>query len=383
MPVTLYWRVDGVPEADYLPFVHLEDKWGHRWSQADAFAYPVAQWSLGEVIVQQVDLPVAAGAPPGDYNVRVGFFSPDSGNRLPVLDENGRYAGDSILIENAPVQVGTPPNPLPQPPIIVGEEVQPGLELLGYQWGNRDLTTGETINVSLWWLATQQQTGLTTRLELYKRDNTGRILGTTKPNHGTYPFESWETPQFLIDNLSMPIPDSVVDGEYRIQLHLFNGGDDSVYKKDLGWITVTQTERMFEIDGMETAVNALFGNEINLLGYNLSPNANGYVLDLIWQAQTTPATDYTVFVHLLNPDGTCCAWQQDTMPRQNTYPTTRWLPNEIVVDSYQIVLPDDAEPGEYQIEVGLYIAENGTRLQVQGANGETSDAIYLEPIVVE
>ena len=383
MPVTLYWRVDGVPEADYLPFVHLEDKWGHRWSQADAFAYPVTQWSPGEIIVQRVDLPVAAGAPPGDYQVRVGFFSPDSGNRLPVVDENGRYAGDSILIENAPVQVGTPPNPLPQPPIIVGEEVQPGLELLGYQWGNTALTTGETIDVALWWLATQQQTGLTTRLELYKRDNTGRILGATKPNHGTYPFESWETPQFLIDNLSMPIPDSVVDGEYRIQLHLFNGSDDSVYKQDLGWITVTQTERMFEIAGMETAVNALFGNEINLLGYNLSPNADGYVLDLIWQAQTTPATDYTVFVHLLNPDGTCCAWQQDTMPRQNTYPTTRWLPNEIVVDSYQIVLPDDAEPGAYQIEVGLYIAENGTRLQVQGADGKTSDAVYLEPIVVE
>jgi hypothetical protein len=68
---------------------------------------------------------------------------------------------------------------------------------------------------------------------------------------------------------------------------------------------------------------------------------------------------------------------------QNTYPTTRWLPTEIVVDSYQLTMPEDAEPGEYQIEVGLYIAENGTRLQVQGADGETSDAIYLEPIVVE
>ena len=146
---------------------------------------------------------------------------------------------------------------------------------------------------------------------------------------------------------------------------------------------MTQTERMFEIAGMETAVNALFGNEINLLGYNLSPNADGYVLDLIWQAQTTPATDYTVFVHVLHPDGTCCAWQQDTMPMQNSYPTTRWLPNEIVVDSYQITLPEDAAPGEYQIEVGLYIAENGTRLQVQEADGETSDAIYLEPIVLE
>lgn len=388
MPVTLYWRVDGLPDGEYLPFLHLEDKWGHRWSQADAFAYPAAQWTPGELIVQRVGLPVAAGAPPGAYQIRVGFFNPDSGNRLPVLDGNGRYAGDSILIENAPVQVGLPPNPLPQPPNLVGEAVRPGLELLGYQWGSKELTTGETIDVALWWLATKQQTRLTTRLELYKRDNTGRILGTTKPNHGTYPFESWETPQFLIDNLSLPIPDSVTDGEYRLQLHLLDGNDDSVYKQDLGWITVTQTERIFEIEGMETAVNVTFGNEINLLGYNLSPNnvganADGYVLDLIWQAQTTPATDYTVFVHLLHPDGSCCAWQQDVMPQQNSYPTSRWLSQEVVVDSYQIVLPEGAEPGEYVLEVGLYMGGNGRRLQVQDTDGETSDVVYLEPIVVE
>ncbi|MBE2220001.1 MAG: glycosyltransferase family 39 protein [Anaerolineae bacterium] len=383
MPVTLYWRVDGLPRADYLPFVHLEDKWGHRWSQAEAFAYPVAQWQPGDVVIQRVDLPITAGAPPGDYQVRVGFFNPDSGDRLPVVDGNGRYAGDSTLIEKAPVTVGAPPNPLPQPPIPVGDEVQPGLNLLGYQWGSKELTTGETLDIALWWLATKQQPHFTTRLELYKRDKTGRILGAGTPNHNTYPFESWETPQFLIDNLSMPIPDSVTDGEYRILLHLFNSSDDSVYKKDLGWITVTQTERNFEVPEMETAVNSIFGNEINLLGYNLSPNADGYVLDLIWQAQTTPAADYTVFVHLLNPDGTCCAWQQDAMPRQNTYPTSRWLPKEIVVDSYQIVIPEGAEPGVYLLEVGLYNGENGRRLQVQNANNQTSDAVNLEPIVIQ
>jgi hypothetical protein len=363
MPVTLYWRVVGVPRTEYLPFVHLEDRWGTRWSQANAFAYPTAQWQPGEVVVQRVELPVVAGAPPGYYKVRVGFFNPDSGDRLPVVDENGRYAGDSFIIESAPVKVGTPPHPLPQPPIVVGDEVQPGLELLGYQWGNTALTTGETIDVALWWLATKPQTPLTTRLELYKRDNTGRILGTTKPNHNTYPFESWETPQFLIDNLSLPLPDSVPDGEYRILL------------------------QMFDVN-FEQPVGSIFGNEIKLLGYNLSPNivgtnADGYVLDLIWQAQTTPATDYTVFVHVLNPDGTCCAWQQDAMPQQNTYPTNRWLPDEVVVDSYQIVLPEGAEPGAYLLEVGLYMAENGTRLQVQAANDKTSDVVYLAPIVIQ
>jgi 4-amino-4-deoxy-L-arabinose transferase-like glycosyltransferase len=382
MSVTLYWRIDGTPDGDFTPFVHLEDKWGLRWSQADAFAYPSAQWEAGERVVQRVELPVTAGAPPGAYRVRVGFFNPDSGARLPVLDGDSRYAGDSFLIENAPVEVGEPPNPLPQPPIPVNEEVNPGLELLGYQWSNRELSTGETIDVALWWLASEQQPRLTTRLELYKRDNTGRILGATKPNHGTYPFESWEMPQFLIDNISTPLPDDVADGEYRIVLRLLDGGDNSLYERDLGWFTVTQTERLFTPPEFETAVGSLFGNEIVLLGYNLSPNADGYVLDLIWQAQTEPAADYTVFVHALYPDGTCCAWQQDAMPRQNSYPTSRWRPGEVVVDSYQITLPADAEAGAYLLEAGLYLGENGRRLQVVGRDGETADAVYLEPIML-
>jgi hypothetical protein len=70
------------------------------------------------------------------------------------------------------------------------------------------------------------------------------------------------------------------------------------------------------------------------------------------------------------------------MPRQNTHPTSRWLPGEVVVDSYQIVIPEGTEPGEYGLEVGLYLAENGRRLQVQSANGKTTDAALLESIIV-
>ncbi|PIE79779.1 MAG: hypothetical protein CSA11_10740 [Chloroflexi bacterium] len=383
MPVTLYWRIGSQPDVEYTHFVHLEDKWDTRWSQVNAFAYPTAQWEPGELVIQRVDLPVAVGAPPGFYQVRVGLFNEETGNRLPVLDENGRYAGDSIFLKNTSVHPGTPPEPLPEPAHVLHDDIRPGLELLGYQWGHTELSTGETLAVSLWWLATAQQKSLKTRLELYKRDNTGRILGTTQPNHNTYPFESWETPQFLIDHLSLPIPDNVEDGEYRVQLQLFDSSDNSIYKKDLGWITVTQTERNYDVPDMETAVHSTLGNEIELLGYNLSPNADGHVLDLIWQAHTTPTTDYTVFVHTLHPDGSCCAWQQDTMPRQNTYPTSRWLPDEVIIDSYQITLPDEAEPGEYLLEVGLYIAENGTRLQVQESNGKTNDVVYLEPITLK
>jgi hypothetical protein len=70
------------------------------------------------------------------------------------------------------------------------------------------------------------------------------------------------------------------------------------------------------------------------------------------------------------------------MPQQNQYPTSRWLSDEVVTDTYQITLPPDTPAGSYQLEIGLYIAETGQRLQVVQPNGSESDAVLLESITV-
>jgi len=67
------------------------------------------------------------------------------------------------------------------------------------------------------------------------------------------------------------------------------------------------------------------------------------------------------------------------MPRGGAYPTTRWRVGEVVVDTYDITLPEGVEIGDYEIEVGLYLAETGQRLGVV-VDGETrGDALRLEP----
>jgi hypothetical protein len=109
----------------------------------------------------------------------------------------------------------------------------------------------------------------------------------------------------------------------------------------------------------------------------------GHKLTLVWQAETQPAADYTVFVHVLRPDGTCCVWQSDAMPRGDAYPTTRWQPGEVVVDPYAIILPADVPPGEYPIEVGLYVRETGQRLPVTVDGQAVGDAIRLGSLAIE
>ena len=378
LPLTLYWRVNDAPTADFTPFIHLEDAWQHRWSQVETLAYPAAQWQPGEVIIQRVNVPVPPGTPPGLYRLRVGLFAPATGERLPRLDANGRYAGDSFIIENTAVTAAEPPDRLPLPPFVIDEPVRSGLRLLGYERGGETAVTGEPISLALWWLAGQPQPQLTTRLELYPTSGPGRILTNTQPVHGTYPYNNWQTPAFVIDHVDGRIPDDLPSGAYRLHVRILDRDDETLFTSELGPLTVAASDRLFTPPLTQQPQAALFGNEITLLGYNLkSAEPGDFRLTLVWQAETVPTVDYTVFVHLLDAAGVCCLWQADRMPQQNQYPTGRWLPGEVVADSYQIVLPEATPPGEYVLEVGLYIAENGRRLQVTIPDLPDSDAVFL------
>lgn len=80
------------------------------------------------------------------------------------------------------------------------------------------------------------------------------------------------------------------------------------------------------------------------------------------------ATDYTVFVHLLGPDGQ--VWGQvDLAPGGGQRPTSGWLPGEVIVDRYTVPVEAGAPSGIYRIEIGLYEAETGQRLPVTDAKG--------------
>ncbi len=86
-------------------------------------------------------------------------------------------------------------------------------------------------------------------------------------------------------------------------------------------------------------------------------------LTLMWSTEHTPATTYTVFTHLVGPDG--ALWGQwDNPPVWGTYPTTEWESGEIVFDQYLIPVEENAPPGEYHLLVGLYDPVTGVRLSV-------------------
>jgi hypothetical protein len=85
---------------------------------------------------------------------------------------------------------------------------------------------------------------------------------------------------------------------------------------------------------------------------------------------------YTVFTHLLD-ERTQIRGQQDNPPVGGRYPTTLWVPGEVIVDEYAIVVQPDAPPGSYVVEVGLYDPATMQRLPVLDPTGAVGDRILL------
>ena len=52
----------------------------------------------GEIIVDEYELTVEAGAPGGDYILEIGMYEEGTGQRLDVLDEKGQAIGNRILL---------------------------------------------------------------------------------------------------------------------------------------------------------------------------------------------------------------------------------------------------------------------------------------------
>jgi hypothetical protein len=69
--------------------------------------------------------------------------------------------------------------------------------------------------------------------------------------------------------------------------------------------------------------------------------------------------DYTVYVHLLAEDGTLVA-QTDRLP--DGYPTDDWQPSEVVMDTFQVALPENFPAGTYRLQSGFYYLPTLERL---------------------
>ena len=96
----LVWQALAAIEDDYTVFVHVVDAGGNIVAQRDVFpqdgAYPTSLWLAGEYVRDRY---VFDGLPAGDYDVLVGLYSQETGQRLTVTNDTHSPSGHINLLQ--------------------------------------------------------------------------------------------------------------------------------------------------------------------------------------------------------------------------------------------------------------------------------------------
>jgi hypothetical protein len=100
LPLTLTWESLATTGADHTVFVHLVGVGNRPLAQVDGQplggAYPTSYWDAGERLADPHRLPIPAELPPGEYRLLAGMYLLSTGERLPLLGDDGQPVGDSI-----------------------------------------------------------------------------------------------------------------------------------------------------------------------------------------------------------------------------------------------------------------------------------------------
>jgi hypothetical protein len=101
----------------------------------------------------------------------------------------------------------------------------------------------------------------------------------------------------------------------------------------------------------------VLGDGITLLGYDQLPEmaraGESLYLQYHWLISASPATEWTIFNHVVDGAGEIVAGF-DSPPGRGTLTTTHWQAGWRLLDEYEIKLPTTLPPGDYMLRMGLY-----------------------------
>lgn len=106
--LTLYWKDVARFDRSYKVFTHVIDDSNTFAGQKDAIPVgdtrPTTTWRRGEVLIDRYEIPISPGAKPGSYNLKVGMYAQDGGQRLSITSADGSSPSDSITLTKIEVK---------------------------------------------------------------------------------------------------------------------------------------------------------------------------------------------------------------------------------------------------------------------------------------
>jgi 4-amino-4-deoxy-L-arabinose transferase-like glycosyltransferase len=390
--VVVYWRVP--PDVEYdlddLPYsyVCLWERTAQRClEKADSHynTYPMWDWTAGDVVAERYVVPVPAYLLPQTTHFHVGMFT--SVGEISYADENS--AGAPLLVGPVEVTGTASVDPEWDPDTLTFNQE---LALIGFTKPS-ECSPGSSLEVELRWQAIRQPTrNYLVRLEL-REPGTGGVVASAEVFLGGdhHPTSQWVSGEPARIFPRVRIPPGLGSGEYDVYLQVMEAeGQQTVGAPfPLGPVSVSGRSHSFELPTPEYPLSAEFGTAIRLLGYDLKRSnlTGGGQIEVIlyWQALDTVSEDYKVFVHLYHPFIEAgLPGQHDSPPGNGAFPTSSWLPSEVVADPHLVPIELDADPGRSKIGVGLYLPATGERLPVTvDGQPQPNDVLIITEVEIQ
>ncbi len=255
------------------------------------------------------------------------------------------------------------------------------MKLLGYnlQPTTYNLQPGDSLTVTLYWQSlAEMNRDYAVFVHLLDENDLVIAQRNTFPGLGSFPTTLWQAGDAIADAYTLTLPETTYApssaqlevGPYdaatgeRLPVYGANGelAGDNVRFGKIGVLPRSET-------GLPNPVHFNFGGQIALVGYEMDRRkaepGEAIHLTLYWQSLAEMRDAYTVFVHLLREGDQIWAGA-DRQPQPST---SAWARGQIVVDQYELDIAPDAPPDVYEIEVGLYLAETGNRLDLLDQDG--------------
>lgn len=358
---TLYWQINGSP-ADEPPKVciQLAEPEGFLWSDSCTFLRMPENAAAyqGKLLAHDVWLNVPTGLAPAPYDVTL------------ILGEQSETIGS--------LQPERPLTSTPLPPII---EYENGLNLVDVAWLDDQFHTGAWVLGDLVWQTTATPTDdLTIQAKLV--DWLGRPLSTQEiplaPEF--FPEQDWLPGDQIRTRLVLRVPFRT-DGRFRVQIALTDAVGNPIAPNTwlpgqtwttLDTVTIEDWPLVENIPDNSTALadEVVLGDDLlRLEAYDLARDGENLQVTLHWRALVETDKNFATFIHIGEAGAVPLVtgggpdWER---------PLPSWRRNEIVTQTFTIVLPEDLPDNSAVVRVGMYDVENPeVRLPLQ-VNGEDS-----------
>lgn len=298
---------------------------------------------------------------------------------MPGLEVKLRL-GSAMAVGLTPVEgLAATNTPLRAEDAVIGGLVR----LTGYNVRPVAVEPGQQLLVDLYWQPLQQM-AVNYSSFVHLRLPDGRRIAQSDhlPGGSFYPTSLWRPGELLLDQHRLQVPEDAPSGPYELVAGMYELVDqqaravgEQVLTGKVGGKPPAEAQngrvaRPFyaNLDGAVLLIgfDAAGKRLAAVNGTRFSSNRDGpaqapyLAVTLIWQPLRPMATDYTVFVHLVDQTGHIVA-QRDREPFAGRYPTSVWQQGEVLSDTYRLPL-QNVPAGVYEIVIGLYEAATQTRL---------------------